>query len=154
MTTTRRTVLVGAAAMPLLPAAALAAPVTQPLLPASAFAQPADPAVEAFRRWHPAFMAYITAANRPDCPDHYPIVDAAEEAHDAAMLPFFDVIATTPAGLAGQLRLAFYTFGEVPLGGDWDNPKDYQFGADGWGQAERLMCSMLAGAERMAGVAS
>ena len=133
---------------------ALAAPVTLPLLPVSAFAASVDPAVEAFRRWHPAFMAYITAANRPDCPDDCPIVDAAEEAHDAAMLPFFDVIATTPAGLAGQLRLAFYTFGEVPLGGDWDNPKDYQFGADGWGQAERLMCSMLAGAERMAGVAS
>ncbi len=36
-TTTRRTVLAGAAALPLLPAAALAVPVTLPLLPVSAF---------------------------------------------------------------------------------------------------------------------
>ena len=99
-------------------------------------------------------MAYITAANRPDCPDDCPIVDAAEEAHDAAMLPFFDVIATTPAGLAGQLRLAFYTFGEVPLGGDWDNPDDYEVGGFGYDQGRRLLLSMLAGAEGMAEGAS
>jgi hypothetical protein len=145
--TTKRNIIAGAAAMPLLPAAALAVPVTLPLLQVVAYATPADPALAAFRRWHPAFMAYITAANRPD---DCPIVDVAEEAHDAAMFPLFDAIATTPAGLAGQLRLAFYTFGDVRLGGDWDNPNDYQFGADGWGKAERLMCSMLTGAERMA----
>ena len=40
-TITRRTTLAGAAALPLLPAAALAVPVTLPLLPVSAFATPA-----------------------------------------------------------------------------------------------------------------
>ena len=48
-TTTRRTILAGAATLPLLPAAALAAPVTLPLLPVSAFATPADPAIAAHR---------------------------------------------------------------------------------------------------------
>ncbi len=38
MNTTRRTLITGAAALPLLPAAALAAPVTLPLLPVSAYA--------------------------------------------------------------------------------------------------------------------
>ena len=46
--TTRRNIIVGAAALPLLPA--LAASVTLPLLPVSAYASPADPAVEAFRQ--------------------------------------------------------------------------------------------------------
>ena len=39
----RRKILAGAAALPLLPAAALAIPVTLPLLPVSAFAAPPDP---------------------------------------------------------------------------------------------------------------
>ncbi len=43
-TTTRRKVIAGAAALPLLPAAALAVPVTLPLLPVSAYAQPATAA--------------------------------------------------------------------------------------------------------------
>ena len=45
-TTTRRNVIAGAATLPLLPAAALAASVTLPLLPVSAYATPADPAGE------------------------------------------------------------------------------------------------------------
>ena len=47
--TTRRNVIAGAAALPLLPAAALAAPGSLPSLPASAYAAPADPAVKAYR---------------------------------------------------------------------------------------------------------
>ncbi len=48
-TTTRRNIIAGAAALPLLPA--LAVPVTLPLLPVSAFATPADPVVTAFAEW-------------------------------------------------------------------------------------------------------
>ena len=47
--TTRRNIITGAAALPLLPATALAVPVTLPLLPVSALAAHADPAVEAYR---------------------------------------------------------------------------------------------------------
>ncbi len=46
--TTRRTIIAGAAAMPLLPVAALAVPVTLPLLQISALAMPVDPVVTAF----------------------------------------------------------------------------------------------------------
>ncbi len=48
MHTTRRKVIAGAAALPLLPA--LAVPVTLPLLPVSAFAQPADDPAAAAER--------------------------------------------------------------------------------------------------------
>ncbi len=49
-TTTRRNIIAGAAALPLLPA--LAVPVTLPLLPVASYAQPAnDPAVEAYEEW-------------------------------------------------------------------------------------------------------
>ena len=44
MHTTRRTIIAGAASLPLLPAAALAAPVTLPLLPVASYAQPATAA--------------------------------------------------------------------------------------------------------------
>ena len=70
-TITRRTALAGAAALPLLPGAALAASAT---LPASALAQPADPAVEAYRAWRAANGAYERSFDRPHVPDerHYP----------------------------------------------------------------------------------
>ncbi len=64
---TRRTALAGAAALPLLPAAALAAPVTLP-----AYATPADPAVEAFRTWCAANGAYERSFDRPHVPDDVP----------------------------------------------------------------------------------
>ena len=57
-TITRRNIITGAAALPFLPASALAAPVTLPLLPVSAYAQPADPAVEAYRLWRATYGAF------------------------------------------------------------------------------------------------
>ena len=55
-TITRRTALAGAAAMPLLPASALAAPVT--LLPASAFAAPANATDAAWAAYQAAKARY------------------------------------------------------------------------------------------------
>jgi hypothetical protein len=63
-------------------------------------------------------------------------------------------VATTPAGLACQVRLALYTFGAIEPGGDWHNPDDYKVDGFGYDQGKRLLLSMLKGAENIAGVAS
>jgi hypothetical protein len=60
-TTTRRNIIAGAAAMPLLPA--LAVPVTLPLLPVSAFAAPGNATDYHWQRYHAAKAAF-EAANR------------------------------------------------------------------------------------------
>ncbi len=130
---------------------ALAVPVTLPLLPVSAFAQPADPAVEAYRTWRIANGAYERSFDRPHVPDDDPIMNAAGDAALAANLALCDTIATTPEGLAGQVRLALYTFGELQLGEDWLNPDNYEVDGFGYDQGRRLLLSMLAGAESMAG---
>ncbi len=114
---TRRTALAGAAALPLLPAAAYAVPVTLP-----AFATPADPAVEAYRTWRAANAAYERSFDRPHVPDDDPLMNATGDAALAANLALCDTIATTPEGLAGQVRLALFTFGELQLGEDWLSP--------------------------------
>ena len=144
--TTRRNIIAGAAALPLLPAAALAVPVTLP-----AFATPADPAVAAYRTWRAANGAYERSFDRPHVPDDDPIMNAAGDAALAANLALCDSIATTPAGLAGQVRLALYTFGELQLGEDWLNPDNYEVDGFGYDQGRRLLRSMLAGADGMAG---
>ena len=142
-TTTRRKVLSGAAALPLLPAT----------LPAYATpATPADPAIEAYRTWCAANGAYERSFDRPHVPDDDPIMNAAGDAALAANLALCDTIATTPEGLAGQVRLALYTFGELQLGEDWLNPDNYEIEGFGYDQGRRLLRSMLAGAENMAGV--
>ena len=123
---------------------ALAASVTLPLLPVASYATPADPVVIAFAEWkaldrerarvigefqaleeqHGPFtrqpMAYDAATVRP----LYTRLSAVE--HRIA-----EMIATTPAGLAAQLRI---TMG-------WSDRDDLQ---------GRLLRSMLAGAEGMA----
>ncbi len=160
---TRRTALAGAAALPLLPAAALAASVSLPLLPVSAFAKPAtlpafatpaDPVVTAFAEWKaldrertrvnavfndmeerhgpftPQSLAYDAETVRPV----YKRTDAVERR-------IAEMVATTPAGLATQVRIAMERLG-------------YDHGG-GMEQVEgRLLRNMLAGAEGMAGVAS
>ena len=68
-TTTRRKILAGAAALPLLPAAALAASAA---LPVASYATPADPAVEAYREWCAANGAYERSFDRPHVPDDDP----------------------------------------------------------------------------------
>ncbi len=133
---------------------ALAVPVTLPLLPVSAFATPADPAVEAYRTWRIANSAYERSFDRPHVPDDDPIMNAAGDAALAANLALCDTIATTPEGLAGQVRLALYTFGELQLGENWLNPDNYEVDGFGYDQGRRLLRSMLAGAERMAGTQS
>ncbi len=134
---------------------ALAVPVTLPLLPVSAYAAPADPAVEAYRVWRAAFIAYEQSLERPDIPEGCPIVVAAERAEWDNMVRLASIVATTPAGIAGQLRVGLGLFGcALDAGSDLGNPADYQFGNCRDDMDGRLYRNMLAGAERMAGVTS
>jgi hypothetical protein len=101
-TITRRTAL----------AAILAAPVTLPLLPVSAFATPADPAVEAYKVWHAAFVAWERSFERPDLQDDDPTMLAAMSAEWRAKVDLASMVATTPEGLAGQVRMGLNVFGQ------------------------------------------
>ena len=133
---------------------ALAASVTLPLLPVSAYATPSDPAVAAFAEWkaldqertrvtavfndleerHGPFTPQSLAYDAETVAPLYKRLDAAERR-------IAEMIAMTPAGLAAQVRIAMERFG-------------YDHGC-GMEQVEgRLLRSMLAGAENMAGMAS
>jgi hypothetical protein len=141
-TTTRRNTIAGAAA--------LAAPVTLPLLPVSAFAAPADPAVEAYRAWRAAHEAYERSLH-PDVPDGCPVMLAACDADWRAKVVLASMIATTPAGLAGQLFMGLGRFGDLMWAGDdFDNPADYIFDGCRDDMDGRLYRNLLAGAEGMA----
>jgi|GEM_PF-4598372 len=129
---------------------ALAASVSLPLLPVASYATLGDPAVKAYRTWRAANSAYERSFDRPHVPDDDPIMNAASDAALAANLVLCDTIATTPEGLAGQVRLALFTFGELQLGEDWLNPDNYEVDGFGYDQGRRLLLSMLAGAEGMA----
>jgi len=150
MHTTRRTIIAGAAALPLLPATALAVPVTLPLLPASAYATPADPAVEAYRTWRAAYgvrAAFLNTHDDWDTPEAQAVHDREWDSRHTLS----DTIATTPAGIACQVRFAFGVFGELSSNeGSIDNPDDFKF--SNWidDLEKRLLKSMLAGAEGMA----
>ncbi len=134
---------------------ALAVPVTLPLLPLASYAQPADPAVAAFHIWHRALHAYERSWDRPNVPDDDPIMNAAMNAEWQAKIRLAGMVATTPAGLAGQLRMGLGVFGEMHLrDGDWDNPADYTFERCGDDLDGRLYRNMLVAAEAMAGVSS
>ncbi len=128
---------------------ALAVPVTLPLLPVSAFAAPADPAVEAFRAWRAAYDAngvFLATGRDDEHPEGKVLLDRAW----AARLALSDALATTPAGLALQIRFAFAVFGALDYDGGIDNPDDFEF--SNWidDLEKRLLVSMLAGAEGMA----
>ncbi len=132
---------------------ALAVPVTLPLLPVSAYAVPADPAVEAYRAWRDVFDAwcdFMCHSTDDDCPT----VIAADDAEMVAGQAVADAIATTPEGIAAQVRFAFGVFGDVPHGGNWHNPGDFTDRSVGHRHGKRLLLSMLAGAENMAGAPS
>ena len=77
-TTTRRTILAGAAALPLLPVSALAMPAEH------------DPAVDAYRAWLAANAAYERSCDRPHVPDDDPTMNAAGDAAFAANLALCD----------------------------------------------------------------
>ncbi len=152
--TTRRNVITGAVALPLLPATAIAASVSLPLLPVSVFATPADPVVTAFAEWKVldrertrvnAVFNDLEERHGPFTPQS--LAFAAETVRpvykrtDAVERRIAEMVATTPAGLAAQVRIAMERFG-------YDN-------GSGMEQVEgRLLRNMLAGAEGMAGVAS
>ena len=142
MHTTRRTILAGAAA--------LAAPVSLPLLPLASYAQPADPAIAAHREWLAAYNAnegFLATGEEGDTPEGLAMFDRVW----AARLALSDAVATTPAGLALQLRFAFAVFGDPGYDGDIENPDDFTFDDVAENQEGRLLRSMLAAAERMAG---
>ncbi len=134
---------------------ALAVPVTLPLLPVSAFAAPADPTVAAFREWRAAFIAYERSFDRPHVADDDPIMNAAGDAEWAAKCRLASMVATTPAGLVGQLRVGLGIFGDlVGRESRFDDPMAYEFENCRDDMDGRLYRNMLAGAERMAGVVS
>ncbi len=137
-TTTRRTVIAGAAALPLLPTAALAVPVER------------DPVVEAYRAWLAAYDAndaFLATGKDDETPEGQAMYNRV----CAARLALSDVVATTPAGLALQIRFTFAVFGDPGVDGDIENPDDFTFDDVAEDQEGRLLRSMLAGAERMAG---
>jgi len=139
-TTTRRTVI--------------AASVTLPLLPVSAFATPADPVVTAFAEWKALDRerTRVTAVFGALETQHGPLSEPAKAYEAETVAPLYtrlcavehriaEMIATTPAGLAGQVRITMERFG-------YDN-------GGGMEQVEaRLLRNMLTGAERMAGASS
>jgi hypothetical protein len=105
---------------------ALAALVTLPLLPVMAYATPADPAVEAYRGWRAAYdanAASIDSGVDNDTPEGQVHFDREW----AAQLALSDAVATTPAGLAYQVRFAFGVFGSLARSGNIDNPADFEF---------------------------
>ncbi len=150
-TTTRRTILAGAATLPLLPAAALAVPVTLPLLPVSAFATPAesDPVIPVFREWQETFRdfertvdGYAELERRYGgcCGEAYAFEASdlipASDRRSAVERRIAPMIPTTLAGLVGLLTVAVASV-DAHSGGEDDINS-------------RLLVSMLAGAERMA----
>ena len=122
-----------------------------PLLPVSAFAQPADPAVEAYRVWRAAFDVYGDSFRDPRALVSDEFVQPFHDRELAAHRALCDTIATTPAGLAKQVRSAFYIFGEVSRDCDWHSPSLYDEDSFNHIHGKLLLRSMLAGAESMAG---
>ncbi len=120
----------------------------------SAYATPADPVVTAFAEWKALDRERMRAnAVFNDLEErHGPFSPPALAYEAETMAPVYkrlgavelritELIATTPVGLAAQVRIAMERFG-------------YDHGC-GMEQAEgRLLRNMLAGAENMAGVAS
>ncbi len=128
---------------------AIAASVTLPLLPVASYATPADPAVEAFRTWRAAYDAndaFLATGGDDEHPEGKVLYDRV----GAARLALSDAVATTPAGLACQIRFAFAVFGDPGHDGDIANPEDFTFDDVADDQQGRLLRSMLAGAEEMA----
>ena len=134
-TTTRRTALV--------------VPVTLPLLPVAIRAASADPAVEAYREWIAAYDAndaFLATGKDDETPEGQAMYNRV----CAARLALSDVVATTPAGLALQIRFTFAVFGDPGVDGDIENPDDFTFDDVAEDQQGRLLRSMLAAAERSA----
>ena len=138
---------------------AFAVPVTLPLLPMASYAgpnrapahdMPDDPAVAAYREWLAAYHAndaFLAAGKDDETPEGQAMYNRV----CAARLALSDVVATTPAGLALQIRFTFAVFGDPGVDGDIENPDDFTFDDVAEDQEGRLLRSMLTGAERIAG---
>jgi hypothetical protein len=142
---TRRTAMAGAAALPLVPAAALAQPVD------------ADPAVTAYREWLEAEKAYVRCFDiRPDDDYHHKMMG---EAVHRARMALADTVPTTLAGLALMVRASPSILGDIKTGVP-DDPENFT-DVDAYEYEERLaddgttrfMRSLVAGAKRLAGAA-
>ena len=133
---------------------AIAASVTLPLLPVSAYATPADPAVEAYREWQEAHRTFLIALKTRE--DDDPVVDAADDADNAAAVKLAETVPTTIAGLVAQISFVPYCFGQIDSDDyDYTNPENYGFHNWGCDDREAALCrSMQAGAEQMAGGSS
>ena len=111
---------------------------------------PADPAVEAYRPWRAAYgvrETFLKTHTDWEAPEGVALCGREWEARHALS----DAVATTPAGIACQVRFAFDVFGELSSNGQSvDNPHDFEF--DNWAENldGRLLLSMLAGAKGMA----
>ena len=127
-------------------------PVTLPLLPVSAFATPADPVLAAHAEWQQVLRAWLALLKTND--EECPILRAADRAEIAAQVDVANAVATTAEGLLTQIRFAFYAFGDIRRGGDWDNPADYKARSFGNKNGQRLLLSMLTAVEDMAEVVS
>ena len=130
---------------------ALAMPVTLPLLPVSAYAAPADPLLAALPEWQAIRADYLRALeNFADLESRYGNCSPESEVyHDgrvndlqdrmiACECRMADMVATTAAGMAGQLRVMAFAFGH------------FDKAADGETEAQ-FVRSLLAAAENLAG---
>ena len=108
-TTTRRTILAGAAALPLLPAAALAAPITLPLLPVSELATETRADAELIRLGaeldHAWARELALICDDGDCRDGY---EAANDAATGVVRQIEQLQAHTLEGLRVKARAVMW----------------------------------------------
>ncbi len=90
---------------------ALAASVSLPLLPVASYATPVDPVIPAYRAWCDSLTA-LEENVKERVED-----EAAYYRQWASRLALSDTVATTPAGLALQIRFTFSLWGEVDRDG-------------------------------------
>ena len=106
-----------------------------------------DPAVRAFHIWRDAWQALDSAYRHDDDEEKQ---DRLHDVEWAARKALAEAVATTPAGIVCQLRVALDTFGELEPDADPDDPESYDF--NGWKDEfdGKLMRNLLAGAQRLA----
>ena len=138
----RRHLLAGAAAMPL---AGMAADVQ-----AFPHLTDDDPAVRAFHAWRAAWQADHEFVYASDDYDHDPEHIRLHDAEWEALTALAGTIATTPAGLVGQMTAALDLIGTMMAGGKLGDPDSYTFGDVKDDLDGKMLKSMLIGAQRLA----
>ena len=146
----RRHLLAGAAAVPLLPAAAVSGQlVGKPPEP--------DPAVAAYERWLDAYAARLEHTQAQveagiDLDDDDPVWLRLTAAEDAAIEALVRAVPTTPGGGAGKLHLLLVLAGYADdFDCVWSDPET--FTAWNWTDERDRRCalSLLAGLRQMGG---